>query len=248
VLARSPFRCSRYPENPSKREGEKPAEINASHQGASAIEGVMAKRAAIYVRVSTDKQTVENQVLELRQIAERRGWEVVEQYSDAGISGSKGRDGRPGLDQMLKDASKRRFDVVTAWAIDRLGRSLVDLLSTIQTLEACKVDLYLDQQAIDTTTPMGKLIFQVTGAFAEFERSMIRQRVHAGLKRAVEQGKKLGRPRISTALEKRIQTQLRAGKGILRVAREVGVGNGTVQRIAQEMGRPFDAAANVVAA
>ncbi|MGC2080932.1 MAG: recombinase family protein, partial [Xanthobacteraceae bacterium] len=114
------------------------------------MEGVMGKRAAIYVRVSTDKQTVENQVRELRQIAERRGWEVVEQYSDAGVSGSKGRDDRPGLDQMLKDAQRRRFDVVMAWAIDRLGRSLIDLLGTIQTLEACGVDLYLDQQAIDT--------------------------------------------------------------------------------------------------
>ena len=82
---------------------------------------------------------------------------------------------------MLKDASKRRFDVVMAWAIDRLGRSLIDLLGTIQTLEACRVDMYLDQQSIDTTTPAGKLMFQVTGAFAEFERSMIRQRVHAGL-------------------------------------------------------------------
>jgi DNA invertase Pin-like site-specific DNA recombinase len=153
------------------------------------MEGFMGKRAAIYVRVSTDKQTVENQVRELTQIAERRGWEVVGQYSDAGISGSKGRDGRPGLDQMLKDASKRRFDIIMAWAIDRLGRSLIDLLGTIQTLEACGVDLYLDQQSIDTTTPAGRLMFQVTGAFAEFERSMIRQRVHAGLKRAVEQGK-----------------------------------------------------------
>ena len=145
----------------------------------------MSKRAAIYVRVSTDRQTIENQVRELRQIAERRGWQVVEQYSDAGISGSKGRDGRPGLDLMLNDAKRRKFDVVMAWAIDRLGRSLVDLLQTIQELEAAGVDLYLDQQSIDTTTPMGKLMFQVTGAFAEFERSMIRQRVHAGLKRAV---------------------------------------------------------------
>jgi DNA invertase Pin-like site-specific DNA recombinase len=205
--------------------------------------GIMSKRAAIYVRVSTDKQTVENQVRELRQIAELRGWQVVEQYSDTGISGSKGRDGRPGLDQMLKDASKRRFDVVMAWAIDRIGRSLIDLLGTIQTLEACGVDLYLDQQAIDTTTPAGRLMFQVTGAFAEFERSMIRRRVHAGLKRAVEAGKTLGRPRISAAVEKRIRDELRAGKGIIKVAREVGVGNGTVQRIADEMHRPFLAAA-----
>src|SRR5262245_21454282 len=203
------------------------------------MEGVMGKRAAIYVRVSTDKQTVENQVRELRQIAERRNWEVVEQYSDAGISGSKSREARPGLDEMLKDAQRRRFDIVMAWAIDRRGRSLIDLLGTIQALEACGVDLYLDQQSIDTTTPAGRLMFQVTGAFAEFERSMIRQRVHAGLKRAVEAGKTLGRPRISAAVEKRIQDRLRAGMGMIKVAREVGVGNGTVQRIKQEMTGPF---------
>jgi DNA invertase Pin-like site-specific DNA recombinase len=202
----------------------------------------MAKRAAIYVRVSTDRQTVENQLRELRQIGERRGWEVVKEYQDPGISGSKRRDGRPGLDEMLKDAQRRRFDVVMAWAIDRLGRSLIDLLGTIQALEACGVDLYLDQQAIDTTTPAGKLMFQVTGAFAEFERSMIRQRVRAGLKRAVERGATLGRPKISPDVERRIQSQLRAGKGILKVARELGLGTSTVQRVAREMG-PFDAAA-----
>jgi DNA invertase Pin-like site-specific DNA recombinase len=207
------------------------------------------KRAAIYVRVSTDKQTVENQMRELRQIAERRGWEVVREYHDAGISGAKEREARPGLDEMLKDAQRRRFDVVMAWAIDRLGRSLVDLLGTIQTLEACDVDLYLDQQSIDTTTPAGRLMFQITGAFAEFERSMIRQRVRAGLRRAVEAGKQLGRPRISAALEKRIQNRLRTKKGILAVAKELGVGTGTVHRIAREMAgasRPFDGA-NVVA-
>src|SRR5215472_12925566 len=150
------------------------------------------KRAALCVRVSTDHQTVENQIRELTQIAERRGWEVVEIYRDAGISGAKGRDGRPGLDTMLNDASRRKFDVVMAWAIDRLGRSLVDLLGTIQGLEACGVDLYLDQQAIDTTTPAGKLMFQITGAFAEFERSIIRTRVNAGLKRAKDQIKQKG--------------------------------------------------------
>jgi DNA invertase Pin-like site-specific DNA recombinase len=204
---------------------------------------VMGKRAAIYVRVSTDKQTVENQIRELRQIAERRGWQVVAEYHDAGISGSKGRDGRPGLDTMLKDAQRRRFDVVMAWAIDRLGRSLIDLLGTIQALEACGVDLYLDQQSIDTTTPAGKLMFQVCGAFGEFERSMIRQRINAGLKRAVAQGKELGRPKISAAVEKRIQAQLRTGKGMLKIASEIGVGTGTVQRVAAEMKGPFDAAA-----
>ena len=99
----------------------------------------MTKQAAIYVRVSTDGQTVENQVRELRQIAQRRGWQIVEVYGDHGISGSKGRDQRPGLDRMLNDASRRKFDVIATWAIDRLGRSLVDLLATVQTLEACGV-------------------------------------------------------------------------------------------------------------
>ena len=139
---------------------------------------------------------------------------------------------------MLKDAQRRRFDVIMAWAIDRLGRSLIDLLGTIQALEACGVDLYLDQQSIDTTTPAGRLMFQITGAFAEFERSMIRQRIRAGLKRAKEAGRRLG-----IARERRIQSHLRAGKGMLAVARECGVGTGTVQRIAREMGkvsRPFE--------
>src|SRR6185312_9737957 len=191
----------------------------------------MAKRAAIYVRVSTDKQTIENQLRELHQIAKRRGWEVVQEYRDAGISGSKGREARPGLDEMLNDAQRRRFDVVMAWAIDRLGRSLIDLLGTIQQLESCGVDLYLDQQAIDTTTPAGRLMFQITGAFAEFERSMIRQRIRAGLKRAVDAGKQLGRPKVAPVLERRIQSQLRAGKGMLATAKALGVGTSTVQRV-----------------
>src|SRR5262249_47755160 len=119
------------------------------------------RRIALYLRVSTDRQTVENQDLQLRQVAERRGWQVVEVYNDAGISGAKDRKQRPGLDQMLNDASRGKFDVVMAWAIDRVGRSLIDLLGTIQHLEACGVDLYLDQQNIDTTTPTGRLIFQI---------------------------------------------------------------------------------------
>src|SRR6267154_4172685 len=192
------------------------------------------KRAALYVRVSTDAQTVENQIRELRQVAKRRGWDVVEVYSDAGISGAKGRNGRPGLDSMLKDASRRKFDVVLAWAIDRLGRSLIDLLGTIQHLEACKVDLYLDQQSIDTTTPMGKLVFQVTGAFAEIERSIIRQRVRAGLRRAVAQGKVLGRPKLAAELEQRIRAALNAPDrpGTRVIARQFGVSRPTVLRIA----------------
>jgi DNA invertase Pin-like site-specific DNA recombinase len=208
------------------------------------------------VRVSTDHQTVENQIRELSQVAERRGWEVVEIYRDAGISGAKGRDGRPGLDTMLKDASRRKFDVVMAWAIDRLGRSLVDLLGTIQGLEACGVDLYLDQQHIDTTTPAGKLMFQITGAFAEFERSMIRTRVNAGLKRAKDEikrkghfvtkhgevKKRLGRPGADPEKLHKARTELAKGIGINKVAKMVGLGVGTVAKVKAEMAEAREAA------
>jgi DNA invertase Pin-like site-specific DNA recombinase len=190
------------------------------------------RRAAIYARVSKDERTEENQILALREVATRRGWDVVELYVDHGISGAKGRDKRPGFDRMLKDASKRKFDVVMAWAIDRIGRSLSDLLATIQHLEATGVDLYLDQQNVDTTTPAGKLLYHITGAFAEFERSMIQQRINAGLARARARGKRLGRPKIDAKTEAAIQEALASGKqGILKIAAAFGVGSGTVQRI-----------------
>jgi DNA invertase Pin-like site-specific DNA recombinase len=208
------------------------------------------KRAALYVRVSTDHQSVENQVRELKEVAGRRGWTVVEVYRDAGISGSKGRDKRPGLDAMLKDANRRKFDVVMAWAIDRLGRSLIDLLGTIEHLEKVGVDLYLDQQNIDTTTPAGRLLFQITGAFGEFERSMIRQRVRAGLNvikdKLARDGKfeskrgivrtKLGRPGAEPDKIQRARRELAKGIGIGKVAREVGLGVGTVHRLKREIG------------
>jgi len=208
-----------------------------------------AKRAALYVRVSTDHQSVENQVRELREVAERRGWSVVEVYRDAGISGAKGRDQRPGLDAMLKDANRRKFDVMMAWAIDRLGRSLKDLLGTIDHLKEVGVDLYLDQQNIDTTTPTGKLLFQITGAFGEFERSMIQQRVRAGLKvvkdKLARDGKfiseagkvrrKLGRPGAEPEKIERARQELAKGIGIGKVAREIGLGVGTVHRLKRQV-------------
>jgi DNA invertase Pin-like site-specific DNA recombinase len=208
------------------------------------------KRAALYVRVSTDHQSVENQVRELNEVAERRGWTVVEVYRDAGISGAKGRDQRPGLDAMLKDASRRKFDVIMAWAIDRLGRSLIDLLGTIEHLEKVGVDLYLDQQNIDTTTPTGRLLFQITGAFGEFERSMIRQRVRAGLKvikeKIARDGKfeskrgivrtKLGRPGAEPDKIERARRELAKGIGIGKVAKLTGLGVGTVHRLKGEIG------------
>ena len=147
------------------------------------------------MRVSTDGQTVDNQRPALEAVCEQRGWQVVQVYSDNGVSGAKGRTQRHGLDAMLKDASRGRFDVVVVWALDRLGRSLIDLLNTLNELETAGVALVLHQQAIDTTTPAGRMFFQVTGAFAEFERGMIRSRVMAGLARARARGVRLGRPR-----------------------------------------------------
>lgn len=193
------------------------------------------KRAAIYLRTSTSGQHTENQRLELERVAERRGWTVAEVYEDFGISGAKGRDKRPALDRLLKDANRRRFDVAMAWSIDRVGRSLSDLLGTIQHLEAVGVDLYLDQQNIDTTTPTGRLLYQITGAFAEFERSMIRSRVNAGLARARAQGKRLGRRPISDAVLAKIREKLTTGAGILTTAKTLGVGTGTVHRVKREM-------------
>jgi DNA invertase Pin-like site-specific DNA recombinase len=193
------------------------------------------RRAALYLRVSTDGQTVDNQRLALEAVCEQRGWQVVQVYSDNGVSGAKGRNLRPGLDALLKDASRGRFDVVMAWALDRLGRSLLDLLDTLGELEAAGVALILHQQAIDTTTPAGRMFFQVTGAFAEFERAMIRSRVRAGLERARARGVRLGRPRTGAKKEAAIRARLATGDGIKKVAKAVGVGNGTVSRIKAAM-------------
>ena len=193
------------------------------------------RRAALYLRVSTDDQTVENQRLALGATCDQRGWEVVQIYEDNGISGSKGRDKRPGLDALLKDAVRGKFDVVLSWALDRLGRSLLDLLTTLNELEAANVALVLHQQAIDTTTPAGKMFFQVVGSFAEFERAMIRSRVNAGLARARARGVKLGRPKVSGRIEGAVLARLARGEGMVKVAKTLGVGVSTVVRVRREM-------------
>jgi len=187
------------------------------------------KRAAIYVRVSTDGQTVENQKRELEAVATRHRWEVAGVFSDQGISGAK--EKRPALARLVQGIARKDFDVVAAWSVDRLGRSLQHLLGFLGELRAKGVDLYLHQQGIDTSTPAGKALFQMLGVFAEFERAMIVERVHAGLRRARAQGKRLGRPRVPAEVEQRIRRELTKGKGIRAVARQLGVGVGTVQRV-----------------
>ena len=210
------------------------------------------KRAALYLRVSTDRQTVENQRQALERIAEHRGWEIVAAYSDKGISGAKGRKDRPEFDRMLNDAQRGLFDVIMVFALDRIGRSLGDLLKTIEHLKACRVDLFIvkfrgDGETLDTTTAGGKLLFPITGAFAEFEGDMIKQRVNAGLDRARARGVTLGRPRLGSeknekkARERqRLEAAIRAAiakgdKGKHKIAAEFGVGSGTVARIRAEM-------------
>jgi DNA invertase Pin-like site-specific DNA recombinase len=194
-----------------------------------------AKRAAISIRVSTDGQTTENQRMALEAVAAQRGWTIAAIYDDAGISGAKGRDKRPGLDKLLTDAARARFDVVMAWAMDRLGRSLAGLIDTLKTLEAANVDLFLHQQTIDTTTPAGRTFFHVTGAFAEFERDMIRSRVNAGLDRARARGVRLGRPTVKAKVENAVRDRLMAGDGMVKIAKALGIGVSTVQRMRNGM-------------
>ncbi len=192
------------------------------------------KKVAIYARVSTDNQTTENQLRELREVAVRNGWEITKEYVDNGISGAKGRDQRPGFDALLKDAVRKEFDVIAAWSVDRLGRSLKDLLGFLDDIHAKNIGLYLHQQGVDTTTPGGKALFQMVGVFAEFERAMIQERVKAGLARAREQGKILGRPRVDLKVEAKILQLRKKGIGQLKIARSLGVGTGTVQRVVRE--------------
>ncbi|WP_447986855.1 recombinase family protein [Nitrospira sp. Nam74] len=189
------------------------------------------KRVAIYARVSTDGQTTENQLRELRTAAKRSGWEVVEEYIDKGISGAKKLEARPAFDAMCKAMARREIDIVAAWSVDRLGRSLQDLVGFLGEAHAKRVDLYLHQQGLDTTTPAGKALFQMMGVFAEFERAMIVERVKSGLATAIAQGKRLGRPPIDQKMEAKISALRGEGKGIIKIAKELGIGVGTVQRI-----------------
>ena len=170
----------------------------------------------------------------MREVAEAKGWEVVDVYRDSGISGAKGRDGRPGLDKALREAVQGRYDALAVWS-DRLGRSLQDLLHTLSELQAVGCDLYLHRQAIDTRTPSGRAMFQMLGVFAEFERSMIVDRVKAGLARAREKGTRsgraIGRPRVSVTVERDIQKLRKKGVGQLKIAKQLGVGVSVVQRV-----------------
>ena len=194
----------------------------------------MTKRVAIYTRVSTSdgKQTTENQLRDLHMMAERMGWTVVAHFTDEGISGARGREKRPGLDALLKGITRREFDMVAAWSVCRLGRSLQHLISLLGDLDARGVDLYLHVQALDTSTPSGKAMFQMLGVFAEFERAMISERVKAGLARSARKG---GRPRLDADKAEQIRRSLARGTSINATAKKLRVGVGTVHRMKQQM-------------
>jgi DNA invertase Pin-like site-specific DNA recombinase len=192
--------------------------------------GKRMKRAVLYLRVSKHEQTIENQRIELERVAADKGWKVIATFKDEGVSGAFGREVRAQYDSMLKQGVQAKFDVVLAWDVSRLSRSLVDLVTTLDELHACGIDLYLHQQAIDTTTPAGKAMFQMCGVFAEFERGILSERVKAGLNRAREEGKPLGRP-MKFANIKKIVEDRNSGKTIRQIASEQKLSVGKVHRV-----------------
>jgi len=192
----------------------------------------MTKRIALYTRVSQDSQTTENQRRELLAVAERNGWEIVAEFSDHGISGAKGRDKRPGYDALMKAVARREIDMVASWAVDRLGRSLQNLVTFLTEINAKGVDLYLHQQALDTSTPSGRAMFGMLSVFADFEREMIRSRIMAGLARS---GKKSGRPPLDVEKVEKIKRSLSKGISINATAKRLKVGVATVHRLKQQM-------------
>jgi DNA invertase Pin-like site-specific DNA recombinase len=190
------------------------------------------KRCVIYARVSTDSQTTDNQINELNRVAELKGYKIVHTFKDEGISGAKGRDERKGFDELIKGAVKKDFDMILCWSVDRLGRSLQDLVSFLNEIHSVNCDLYIHQSGIDTSTPSGKMMFQMCGVFAEFERGMIRERVISGQNRAKEQGKHIGRPtNLNDGLVSSIKFMREKGMGIGRIAKDLKVGVGTIYRV-----------------
>ena len=192
----------------------------------------MTKRVALYLRVSTDEQSVESQRVELEAVALRNGWEVVATYEDNGVSGSKGRGGRPGYDRLCTGVTRREFDLVMAWSVCRIGRSLTHLVAFLGELEAKGVDLYLHVQGLDTGTPAGRAMFQMLSVFSEFERAMVSERTRAGMRRAKAAGKRIGRPpKVSPAKATLIVADRRAGESYRRIAKRYGVTDTTVIRV-----------------
>lgn len=189
------------------------------------------QKVAIYARVSTDGQSVENQLAELRTVAERHGWEIAAIHTDNGISGAKGREKRPGFDALCRQVARREVDMVASWSVDRLGRSLQDLVAFLGEVQAKGLDLYLHVQGLDTSTPAGRAMFGMLSVFAEFERAMIQDRVRAGLARARSRGTRLGRPPVLTQAQiRQIRSDRVAGMSLRALGRKYRTTAPTVRR------------------
>ena len=190
------------------------------------------KRCVIYSRVSTEGQEVENQIKLLKEICERKGYQLVDVISDV-MSGTKGRVDRKGFDKLIKGSVKKEWDSILVWSVDRLGRSLKDLVSFLEDINSVGCDLYIHQSGIDSSTPSGKMMFQMIGVFAEFERSMISERVKLGLART---DKKLGRPtNMNQGMIESVKFMRGKGVGIKKIASDLSIGVGTVYKVLENV-------------
>jgi len=195
----------------------------------------MNERVVIYGRVSTTDQTTDNQIFKLRELVELNGWDLVEVYVDEGISGTKGRDKRPQFDRLCKDMVRRKFNRILVWDVSRLSRSLQHLVEFLNDVNSLGINLYIHQSGLDTSTPSGRLMFQMVGVFSEFERSMISERVKLGLQRVMKQGKTLGRPKTITGeVKERVCVLLDEGKSYSYINQLLGTPKSTISRIKNE--------------
>ena len=192
----------------------------------------MVRKVALYCRVSTLDQTVDNQLIELRDHCSRMGWEIVKEYSDEGLSGTLSRDKRPALNSLIKDAYRKKFDSVVCWDISRIGRSMKELVLFLSDMKDRDIGICSVRQGFDTSTTMGEMMFQFVGILSSWEREMIRERTLAGLDRAKSQGKTLGRKKVITdEITSKIVNLRSIGRSIRDIASEVGVSRGTVSNV-----------------
>ena len=190
------------------------------------------KKVALYARVSTADQTTENQLLELRDVAGKSGWTIAREFIDNGVSGAKSAQDRPSMANLMKAVARREIDGILVWDVSRLGRSLQDLVSILNDIRSKSIDLYIHKQGLDTSTPSGKMMFQMLGVFAEFEREVIRERINAGLARAKAEGKKLGRPsNVNDAVVSSVKLLRSQGMSICKIAKMLKIGVGTTSKI-----------------
>ena len=192
----------------------------------------MVRKVAIYTRVSTLDQTIDNQLIELRDHCSKMGWEVVKEYADEGLSGTLSRDKRPALNSLIKDAYRKRFDSVVCWDISRIGRSMKELILFLSDMKDREIGICSVRQGFETSTSMGEIMFQFVGILSSWEREMIRERTLAGLERARRDGKTLGRRKVTNdTMTAKILELRNEKKSIRQIALDVGVSRGTVSNV-----------------